>query len=109
MKVWQVVVLSLLAVLFSFFMVAWAFGLSFFGLQFEGILENKRTEVIRNTNQYKTTQQQMLLQYAKEYQAAEAEGNTAQAATIKAQMQSVAATLDPADIPPAVTAIIGIQ
>jgi hypothetical protein len=90
----------------SFIIMIWGFGIEMFGLSLQKPLENKKTEVIRQTNQYVTTQQQMLMQYAKEYRAAEADGSTAQMSMIANQMQSVAVTLDPADIPSSVAAIL---
>jgi hypothetical protein len=79
--------------------MVFGFGVDMFGLELGKHLQNKQTEVTRQTNQYVTTQQQLLLTYAKEYSAAEADGNTGQMAAIVNQIQSVSATLDPEDVP----------
>lgn len=97
-------ILALIAI--SVFVMVWGFGLSLFGLKLAKPLENARTGVTRSTNQYVTTQQQLLLQYAKEYRAAERDGDGVQMAAIQNQIDSVAATLDPQYIPASVQPLV---
>lgn len=74
-------------------LMMWSFGLELFGLQLGKHVENARTGVTRETNQYVTTQQQLLAQYAKEYRAAEEDGSTGQMSLIANQMNGIAITL----------------
>jgi uncharacterized membrane protein len=79
--------------------MVYGFGVGLLGSKLDRPLENARTDVTRSTNQYVTTQQLLLLQYAKEYRAAEADGAGGQMRAILAQMRAVASTLDQDRIP----------
>jgi hypothetical protein len=80
-------------------LMVFGFGIDMFGLELGKHLENQRTGVTRQTNQYVTTQQGLLSQYAIEYEGAVAGGNNAQAQAIVGQMKRVAGTIDAEYVP----------
>lgn len=91
--------IALLVVLISVLIMVYGFGMEMFGLELGKHIENKRTDVTRQTNQYVTTQQGLLNGYARDYLAAEEDGSTGQCQAILNQMRDVAVTLDREDVP----------
>lgn len=93
MKVWQWFLAGVTVVLATVLIMVYGFGIEMFGLELSKHVQNKQTEVRRETNQYVTTQQQLLQTYVKEYYAAESDESTTQMKAIAAQIASVSATL----------------
>lgn len=98
-----------LAVILSFALLVWGFGLDMATLSFQKPLANKQTEITRETNQYVTTQQQLLLSYATAFAAAQKDGDSGQMKMIANQMQSVAATLESDQVPDAVKTDLAME
>jgi hypothetical protein len=96
----------ILAVVLVFALMIFGFGVDMFGLTLNKHVENKKTEVTRETNQFVTSAQQQLATLAKEYRAAESDENSAQQKLIAEQMDQIASTLDAEYVKPSVAQIL---
>lgn len=76
-------------------LMVYGFGMEMFGLELGKHVENKRTDVTRQTNQFVTSQQQQLATFARAYKQAEEAGNEVQMKMTAEQMDQIATTLDP--------------
>lgn len=90
----QVVGAVVLVIVLTVAIMMWGFGVEMFGLRLGKHVENAKTEVLRETNQYRTTQEtglaaKMQAWYDADAEAARLKDDPEAVATIRAQQAAI--------------------